>query len=298
MTAPDQVSKFVRLSLSPNTRRAYLSDIDHFAGWGGVIPSSAETVARYLADCAGTLRIATLKRRLASITKAHAAIGAPTPVSDEIVRATLRGIRRSRSVPRKEAKPLLREELFAVLDGMGTATRDVRDRALLLIGFAGGFRRSELVGLDHADIEPVRQGIVIHLRRSKTDQAGEGRRVGIPHGRTRHGPVQALDRWITLSCRTRGPLFSPITRGGSVGAERLSGEAVSVIVKRRVAAVGIDPNSYSGHSLRAGFATSAAQIGVPSWKIRAQTGHASDAMLAHYIRIGEIFVENPAGILL
>jgi Phage integrase family len=165
-------------------------------------------------------------------------------------------------------------------------------------GGAGGFRRSELVALDCGDVEPVRQGVIITIRRSKTDQEGAGRRVGIPFGRTRHCPVLALERWLTVSGIEAGPMFRPVDRHGRIASERLSGEAVSLILKERVADAGIDPTGFSGHSLRAGFATSAVQAGVSTLRIRSQTGHASDAMLARYVRDGELFFENPAGALL
>ena len=181
---------------------------------------------------------------------------------------------------------------------MGEGVKDARDRALLLIGFAGGFRRSEIVALNCDDIEHVRQGLIVTLRRSKTDQEGAGRKVGIPFGRTRHCPVLALDRWLAVSKIEVGPVFRPVDRHGRVASERLSGEAVSLIVKERVAAAGNDPAGFSGHSLRAGFATSAVQAGVSTPKIRSQTGHASDAMLARYVRDGELFVDNAAGALL
>jgi integrase len=188
--------------------------------------------------------------------------------------------------------------LFVVLEAMGSRLKDVRDRALLLLGFAGGFRRSELIGLDCDDVIPVRQGLVVTLRRSKTDQNGAGRKVGIPHGRGRWRPVAAIEQWLTTSGISEGALFRPIDRYHRVGPKRLSGEGVCLVVRERIQAAGIDPKDYSGHSLRAGLATSAAQAGVSSWKIRQQTGHASDAMLARYIRDGELFANNAAGVLL
>jgi integrase len=181
---------------------------------------------------------------------------------------------------------------------MGDTLRDVRDRALLLIGFAGAFRRSELVALDKSDIGRVREGIIINLRRSKTDQTSKGRRVAIPRGRTCWCPVSAIDAWFERSGVDDGAVFRAINRHGMTGHGRLSAEAVSLIIKQRVAATGLDPAAYSGHSLRAGFVTSAAQAGVPTWKIRQQTGHASDTMLQRYIREGELFVKNAAGALL
>jgi integrase len=136
------------------------------------------------------------------------------------------------------------------------------------------------------------------LRRSKTDQNGAGRKIGIPHGRGRWCPVAALEEWFAASGIGEGALFRPVDRYHRIAAKRLSGEAVCSVVRERVQAAGIDPGNYSGHSLRAGLATSAAQAGVSSWKIRQQTGHASDAMLSRYIRDGELFIGNAAGALL
>ena len=295
---PPEVGAYVRDSLAPNTRKAYLSDLAHFEDWGGSIPASAETIATYLAAHAETRSVATLVRRIASLSKAHEARGLTNPTRSELVRSTMRGIKRSRGRPQSEASPLLRDDLLLTLDRMRDCIKGVRDRALLLIGFAGGLRRSELVGLDLADIEHVRQGIVLHLRRSKTDQQGIGQKIGIPHGRGRWCPVVALDSWLAVSGITEGALFRPVDRHGRIQHARLSGEAVALVVRERVATAGIDPANYSGHSLRAGLATSAAQAGVPTWKIRAQTRHASDAMLGRYIRDGELFTDNAAGTLL
>jgi integrase len=295
---PDTVLGYIRASLADNTRRAYLSDLAHFESWGGRIPASAETVARYLAAHAGTLRIATLVRRIASISKAHQARGVPNPIRSELVRTTLRGIRRTRRCAQRQAKPLLREDLLLVLEAMGEGLKDIRDRALLLIGFAGALRRSELVSLDVADVAHVRRGITLHLRHSKTDQTGRGDRIAIPYGRSRCCAVLALDAWLGASGITEGAIFRPVDRHGRVHGGRLSGEAVSIVVRERVAATGLDPVGYSGHSLRAGFATSAAQAGVQAWRIKAQTRHASDAMLARYIREGDLFSDNAVGAVL
>lgn len=294
----DAVVALVEASIAFNTRRAYRSDLAHFTAWGGTLPAEPALLASYLAAHTETLSVATLVRRIATISKAHEAKGLANPCRSETVRATLRGVKRTRGIAQRQAKPLLREDLFRVLDAMGEGVKDARDRALLLIGFAGGFRRSEIVGLDCDDVERVRQGLIITLRRSKTDQEGAGRKVGIPFGRTRHCPIFALERWLAVSGIETGPILRPVDRHGRVASERLSGEAVSLIVKERVAAAGIDPTGFSGHSLRAGFATSAVQAGVSTLKIRSQTGHASDAMLSRYVRDGELFVDNAAGALL
>jgi integrase len=295
---PDEVAGYVANSLAANTRRAYVSDLAHFEGWGGCVPASDTMVASYLAAHAEMLSVATLVRRLSSISKAHAARGVPNPTQSGLVRAAMRGIKRTRGTAQHEAKPLLRDDLLLVLDAMGDGLKDTRDRALLLIGFAGGLRRSELVALDVADIEQARQGIVLHLRRSKTDQEGHGQKIGIPHGRTRWCPVAALDVWPSASRIDEGAVFRPVDRHGRMHPDRLSGEGVSLVIRERVANAGINPGGFSGHSLRAGLATSAAQAGVPTWRIKAQTRHASDAMLQRYIRDGELFTDNAAGALL
>ncbi len=190
-------------------RQAYRSDLAHFTTWGGQLPAAPKMVARYLADHADTLAPASLARRVATLSKAHEANGLPNPCRSEIVRATLRGIKRVKGTAQDQAKPLLREDLFLILDAMGTDPRARRDRALLLIGWAGGFRCSELTGLDLADVEEVREGLILHLRRSKTDQTGEGRKIGIPFGRTRHCPVSALTTWREVLASDCGPPVPP-----------------------------------------------------------------------------------------
>lgn len=292
------VDDLVRHSIASSTRIAYASDLKHFREWGGVLPAAPEIIAAYVAAYAGKLSVATITRRVATLSKAHQTMSRQNPCQSALVKATLQGLRRKHGTAQKQAKALTREDLFAILDAMGNGMKDVRDRALLLLGFAGGFRRSELVGLDVADIEHVRQGIIITLRHSKTDQEGAGRKIGIPHGRTRHCPVAAITEWQTRSGIAEGAIFHPINRHGQLQPERLSGDAISEVIRERLADVGIEPEGYSGHSLRAGFATSAAQAGVSTIKIRQQTGHASDAMLSRYIRDGELFVGNAAGAVL
>jgi integrase len=174
------VEGYIHDSIAEATRRAYLFDLAHFEAWGGRIPCEPNDLAAYLAECAATLAVATLVRRLAAIARAHHARGVPSPTRAEVVRATLRGIRRRCGTAQREARPLLRDELFRTLDAIGDSMKDARDRALLLVGFAAGFRRSELVGLDMPDIEIVPQGLVIYLRRSKMDQEAQAARSASP----------------------------------------------------------------------------------------------------------------------
>ena len=295
---PALVARYVRAAISENTRRAYAFDLRHFAEWGGHIPASDSLIARYLAEHAGTLATSTLARRLAAISKAHVTLGIPSPTKSELVRMTLRGIGRVHGKPPRRVAAAVKDDILVMVAGLGDSLKDQRDRALLLIGFAGAFRRSELVAINCSDLERVPQGVIVTVTRSKTDQAGKGRKVGIPYGCGAICPVKALNDWLEAANINQGPVFRSVSRHGHVSDKRLSPEAVALIVKARAAAAGLDPAKYAGHSLRAGLATSAAAVGVSSLKIREQTGHASDAMLRRYIRDGETFIDNAAGALL
>ena len=295
---PSLLSDLLSHSTSHATKRAYRADMAHYEAFGGTIPGTPDHVALYVAHLSQTHKPATIARRLAAVGKVHRVKGYPDPTKSEIVKAALRGVRRTQGIAQQEARPLLKEDLFDLLAATGDRPKDIRDRALLLVGFAGGFRRSELVGLDVGDVEFVRQGMVITLRRSKTDQEGQGRKVGIPLGRGRWCPVKALEAWLAASGIFQGPVFRVVNRHGHVKTQRLSGEAVSLIIKSHLAKAGHPAEGFSGHSLRAGFATSAAMAGASTYKIRQQTGHASDAMLARYIRDGDIFTNNAAASVL
>jgi integrase len=182
-----------------------------------------------------------------------------------------------------------------MLEGLGTDPAGCRDRALLLLDFAGALRRSELVGLDVAHITEGTDGLTVRLRRSKTDQEGAGRTIGVPFGSNPVTcPVRAWLAWLEISGITEGPAFCPVDRHDHIGTTRLSGQAVALVLKRHAARVGLDPAEFAGHSLRAGLATSAAAAGVPERVIADQTGHRGTAMLRRYIREGSLFRENAA----
>ncbi len=300
ITAPKihhaKLTQYLQASLSDNSKRAYLNDVRHFLAWGGSIPSTPDQVAGYLVAHAETHSNATLTRRLVSLSRAHTSQGHASPTKTDLVKATLHGIRRVHGTAQHQVSPILKVDIMAMVDNL-TGMIGVRDKALLLIGFAGAFRRSELVALAGADLSFVEQGLVIHIRRSKTDQTGEGRKVAIPYARGRHCPVLALKHWLSTAEISDGPIFRPITRHGHVQQSALSTEAVALIVKKRAQAIGLDPSQFSGHSLRAGLATSAAQAGVSAHKIQQQTGHKSIEMLSRYIRDANIFVDNAGSIL-
>lgn len=288
---------YLQAALAENTRRAYQADLAHFRKWGGTVPSNSEEVALYLANFGGKLAAATLSRRLVSIGKAHTTQGFPNPCASAVVKATLRGIRRMHGSAQKQATPAIKEDLMEMIAGL-TGSKGMRDRALLLIGFAGALRRSELVALTLEDLHFHDQGVTVELRRSKTDQVGIGRKVGIPYARGLICPVKALRKWLIQAQIQSGHIFQAITRHGRLSGKGLSAHTVSLIIKERAKAAGFDARKYSGHSLRAGLVTSAARAGVSSWKIRQQTGHKSDAMLARYIRDSQIFIDNAAGAVL
>ena len=292
-----KICEYLKASLSDNSRRAYRSDLNHFLFFGGTIPATPETVASYLAAYAGQHTVATLCRRLVSIRKAHTAQSYPSPTDSELVRATLRGIRHTHGSAQRQVTAAVKEDVLAMvaaLDGI----KGIRDRALLLIGFAGAFRRSELVSLTVNDIEQAQQGLIVQLRFSKTDQDGRGRKIAIPYARGSVCPVLAFQQWLSVSGITTGHVFRSVNRHGVIAEAPLSPQSVALIVKARAEIAGLDPANYSGHSLRSGLVTSAALAGVSSWKIREQTGHKSDAMLARYIRDANIFVSNAAGAVL
>jgi integrase len=291
------VEQYLAASYAHNTREAYRCDLQHFLEWGGRVPATPQLVAQYLAAHAGRLANSTLARRLVALNLAHRSRGLKSPTDHSLVRDTLRGIRRRHRAAQRQVAPLLKAQLLTIarrLRGLAGA----RDKALLLVGFAGAFRRSELVALEVTDLHFVPQGVVIGLRQSKTDQEGQGRTVAIPHARGPVCPVKALERWLKLSGIVAGKLFRAVDRHGNVGARGLSPHTVSRIVKARVAEIGLDPSRYAGHSLRAGLVTSAAQAGVSTWKIRQQTGHKSDTMVTRYIRDERLFVDNAAGSVL
>ncbi|THD62552.1 MAG: integrase [Bradyrhizobium sp.] len=284
----EEVRRLVQAATSPNTRRAYRSDLAHFLANGGKLPATAVDVAVYLARFGGKLAIATLARRLVAIGRAHTCQDLTNPCQSEPVRLTFRGIRRTYGRPQRQAKALTKEDICAVVASLGDSLSDLRDRALILLGFHGAFRRSELCAVDCKSIAWSDRGMVITIRKSKTDQERKGRDIAMPRGRG-ICPVEALQRWLETSGINEGTVFRSIDRAGRISNAALSGDAVGVILKRRLRQVGCDPSDYSGHSLRAGFVTEAVNAGIPTWKIRRQTGHSSDTMLDRYIRRAEPF---------
>src|SRR4029077_10722837 len=237
-----------------------------------------------------------IQRRLNAIAEAHKAVGLESPTHSPIVSNTIKGIRRTKGTAAAQKAPTLTDDIRAMVDATDAGIIGARDRALILLGFAGAFRRSELVGLEVEDCAFGKDGLTITLRRSKTDQAGAGRKIGIPYGANPETcPVRTVQAWLELAAIADGPGFRSISRHGQMGPGRLSGIDVARIVKKLAERAGLDAAKYAGHSLRAGHATSAAIAGASERSIMNQTGHRSVQMVRRYIREGSLFRENSAG---
>jgi integrase len=256
------------------------------------------TIALYLTDLAATHRPATLRRRMTVISRAHQAAGYPSPANMQqpLVSETLKGIRRTLGTAQTCKRPLYTDELRAMLLALPGTLQGVRDRALLLIGYAGGFRRSELAVVMVEDVNGSNDGLVIRLKRSKTDQEGQGRDVAIPFGSSPDTcPVRAYRRWIEAAGLADGPVFREVDRHGHVADKALHKDSIGSVVKRAAARIGLDPAVYAGHSLRAGLATQAYLNGATELAIMQQTGHRSLTTVRKYIRHASLFRDNPAG---
>lgn len=284
----EKVESFQQAAYSEATRKSYARALQHFTAWGASVPSTPEELASYLAEHARSLAVATLQQRLVAIHRAHLEMGLPSPAMDPAVKRTMQGIRRTLGVAQRRVKALVKDELLEVLAFVDKQKpmKAARDRALLLVGFAGAFRRSELVGLRVEDLTSFDHGVEILLRRSKTDQMGKGRTVFIPKATGRRCPVAALLQWVSILGVLQGPLFPQVDRHDRVGRVSLSPQSVALIVKQAVrSAKGCEAAAhFSGHSMRAGYVTTAAEMGLQPYLIREVTGHRSDVTLAKYIR--------------
>jgi site-specific recombinase XerD len=297
----ERAREFIQASKAESTLRGYRADWREFCAWCEdqhlcPLPASPEAVAAYIAECASHLKVGSIQRRLNAIAEAHKTMGIDSPTHHAMVVNTIKGIRRTRGTAPAQKAPALTEDIRAMVYATDAGIIGARDRALILAGFAGAFRRSELVGLDVQDCTFGKDGLTILLRRSKTDQDGAGRKIGIPYGANPDTcPVRVVQSWMELAGITTGALFRSISRHGHVQAGRLSGIDVARVVKKLAERAGLDPAKYAGHSLRAGHATSAAIAGASERSIMQQTGHRSVQMVRRYIRDGSLFRENSAG---
>ena len=295
-----QAEEFLLYARAENTHRAYRSDWNHFQLWCAqrnvlACPALPQTLALYLTALSGTHKVSTLTRRLSAISQAHQSAGVSSPTEDTGVRLLMAGIRRRLCTATSAKRPLLVPDLQAMVAAVPGNLLGLRDRLILLLGFSGAFRRSELVALNREDVLETADGLVVTLRRSKTDQEAEGRKVAIPRGREAGTcPVRALSAWLTAAGVAAGPLFRRVNRHGQILPQRLSGEGVAIVVKRWAAAAGFEAEEFAGHSLRAGLATSAAIAGKSERAIMNQTGHRSSTTVRRYIRDANLFRDNAA----
>jgi site-specific recombinase XerD len=299
-----RAAEYVEASVAPNTRRAYAGDWSRFAAWCAghgacALPADGATLALYLTDLAQKgAKVSTLTRALAAISVQHRDNGHDSPRSDRRVAAVLAGIRRTVGVAATKKAPLTVEALRTVVQALPVGMAGVRDRAVLLLGFAAALRRSEIVALDVGDLEFTTDGVKVTIRRSKTDQDGEGRVVGVPHGRKDTCPVRAVRAWLDASGIVEGAVFRRINKAGRVeGGQGLTDQVIATIVKCACQAAGVE-GDFSGHSLRAGLATSAAKAGKGLDAIMRQTGHKSEHVARGYIRLATVFDANAADGLL
>jgi integrase len=294
---------FVAAAKAPATLKAYRNDWRDFESWCRAhqlpsLPSTPETVALYIADRASTLASGTIARRLTSITKAHQAAGftdSPATTRHFVVGETLKGIRRTIGTAQHGKDPLLSADIRRIVAARREDLLGLRDSALVLVGFAGGFRRSELAGIDICDLKFSADGVVVTVRKSKTDQECAGREVGLPFGASQDTcPVRALRQWLDKAGIREGPVFRAVGRYGHVSRRGLHKDSIGKLLKRAAGRAGLKVEELGGHSLRAGCVTQAAMNGVREFVIMRQTGHKTIATLRRYIRSGEIFRENAA----
>jgi len=289
-------------SMAPATLRAYAGAWRAFAKWceergASPLPASAGAVAAYLADRASPdagrpLKAASVWMHAAAIGKAHEVAGFANPAADERVRDVITGIRRTLGTAPRQKRALTVEDVRRLVAAVDDGVRGLRDRALVLVGFAAALRRSEIVALEAGHVTETASGLEVRLIRSKTDQEGRGRLLGVCFGSDPATcPVRALRAWRDAAGIGEGPLFRPVL-GGEVRDAALRPYAVARILKVLARRAGMDPSGIAGHSLRAGHATEAARNGASTLAIRRQTGHSSDAMLARYVRVGTLFEDN------
>jgi site-specific recombinase XerD len=286
-----------------NTLRAYKSDFKNFSlfcinnGFNS-LPSEPKIVSLYLTHLSTKeLKMSTLKRRLVSIAVIHKLKGHYLDTKHPVIIENIMGIKRRKGSIQIGKKPLLINSLKKIINVIDEydiqEIKKLRDRSIILVGFSGGFRRNEIVSLDYEDLDFVSEGLKINLRRSKTDQFGEGLKKALPYFDTRqYCPVVSLKKWIEFSKITSGPVFRRFVKGSKLSVNRLTDQTVALLIKEYLQLAGIDSKNYSGHSLRSGFATSAAESGVEERSIMAMTGHKSTEMVRRYIKEANLFKNN------
>ncbi len=291
----------IYIAKSDNTIDAYKSDWSDFCSWCDYhkvpsFPASPETIVNYINDLADNAKANTVARRISALSENFDAAGLrENPCRFPIVKSALRGIKRMKGTRQQGKMPILFDDLKEMLSLLeGDELQQARDKAILLLGFYGAMRRSELANLEMADLQFTRLGLIITLRKSKTDQLGHGQMVAIPAVKDNDlCAVQALKNWLKLSGITTGPVFRGFTRNHCIRKSKISDKTIALIVKRYASLMGMDPSEYGAHSLRHGFATSAAQHHVEERQIMRQTRHKSQAIVRRYIDEADRLIDNP-----
>lgn len=304
-TLAELATAYADAATSMNTRRAYAAAWADFVSWCAdrqleALPASEATVGLFLADRASTMKMASLRMRLVAISTAHKAKGVRLDTKALQIRRVLQGIARTNgtAVVKKEAATLevVRDSVRAL--AKDDSLRGLRDRAVMLLGFAAALRRSEISAIDCSHLRFTPEGLILTLPRRKTDQEGDGTEIGVPLGQdARYCPVRTLKAWMERAGLEHGPLFRSISRADRAKASRLCDRDVARVIQTAVALAGYEGSTFGGHSLRAGFATTAGRAGIPERIIMLQTGHKSLPVLRGYIRRGSIFTENAAAML-
>ena len=291
-------------SKAVNTLRAYKSDFNDFSlfciknGFKS-IPTEPKIVSLYLTNLSTKeIKISTLKRRLVSIGVIHKLKGHYLDTKHPSIVENIMGIKRRKGSVQIGKKPLLINNLKKIINVIDEQKKEeikkLRDRSIILIGFSGGFRRNEIVSLDYEDLDFVQEGLKINIKRSKTDQFGEGSIKGLPYfDNLQYCPVVSIRKWIEISKISSGALFRRFARGSKLSEKRLTDQTVALLIKEYLKLAGIESKNYSGHSLRSGFATSAAESGAEERSIMAMTGHKSTEMVRRYIKEANLFKNNP-----
>ena len=293
----------LKSSKASNTVRAYKSDFNDFSLFciqNGFkqLPSEPKVVSLYLTHLSTKeTKMSTLKRRLVSIGVIHKLKGHYLDTKHPSIIENIMGIKRRKGSIQKGKKPLLinyLKELINVIDNnKDEEIKKLRDRTIILIGFSGGFRRNEIVSLDYDDLDFVPEGVKINLKRSKTDQFGEGSLKGLPYfDNSKYCPVLSVQKYLEKSNISAGALFRRFNKGSILSKNRLTDQTVAILIKKYLQLAGIDSKNYSGHSLRSGFATSAAESGAEERSIMAMTGHKSTEMVRRYIKEANLFKNN------
>ena len=292
----------LKLSKADNTLRAYKSDFKDFGtfcskhGFNSM-PTEPKVVSLYLTHLSINSKMSTLKRRLVSIGVVHKLKGHYLDTKHPVIIENLMGIKRKKGTMQTGKKPLLINHLKKIIDIIDDQRipkiKKLRDRTLILVGFGGGFRRTELISINHEDLDFVDEGVKIILVRSKTDQFGEGLIKGLPYfANEKYCPVTSLKNWVYLSKIRTGPIFRRFAKGSILTSHRLTDQSVVLIIKNYLNLAGIENQNFSGHSLRSGFATVAAESGADERSIMAMTGHKSTQMVRRYIREANLFKNN------